>query len=62
MKSFTPPCFCPFCATRLQIVRKVMGSFYEVMCESEGCERTALVSVDDFVTIQTGTRTAEELP
>lgn len=46
-KPLTPPTHCCFCGKPLEVVRKVIATFYEVDCAE--CERTALISVDDAV-------------
>jgi hypothetical protein len=50
MTTGDPPEFCPFCASPLHVVRHIIATMYETMCES--CERTAVISIDD----------AQELP
>jgi hypothetical protein len=43
-----PPTFCPFCAKPLEVVRHIVATHYEVACTT-GCERTAIISIDDHV-------------
>ena len=44
-----PPIFCPFCSSTRIVVRHVMGNMFEIMCQSDECERSAVVMADDHV-------------
>jgi hypothetical protein len=51
VKTYAPPKHCPFCATERIAVTRITGTFYELLCENEDCERSAVISVDDAVAL-----------
>ena len=53
-----PPAFCPFCAAALDIVRPIMRGWFEVCCTT-GCERTAVISMDDMLVLPRAQATTE---
>jgi hypothetical protein len=54
-----PPLVCPFCAKPLEVIRHIVATHYEVACTT-GCERTAIISIDDHEVLPNGERQLKE--